>query len=75
MKNKTLSFPGGFPDPPRGGARADGHAHHPLPRAHQHLQHRHHQLAQRGGNDRHRSMDAGLHFLRLLCLNRVGEAP
>ena len=51
---------GRLPDPPRGGARQDGDAHHPLPRAHQHLQHRDIKLPQRGGHDGNRRLDAWL---------------
>ena len=51
---------GRLPDPPGGCPRQDGDAHHPLPRAHQHLQHRDIKLPQCGGHDGHRRLDAGL---------------
>ena len=76
---------------PLGCAWPHGDADHSLPRADQHLQHRHHQLPQRGGHDRHRysfpimtlqnfsldhrSLDAGLHLLCLRCLSGIRLPP
>ena len=46
---------GRVPHSSRSCSREDGDAYHPLPCAHQHLQHCHHQLSQCGGDDCHRS--------------------
>ena len=50
---------GRLPHSPRGCPRQDGDAHHPLPRAHQHLQHCDFKLPQCGGHDRYCRLDAG----------------
>ena len=59
------------PDPDGCDPWADGAAGHSVPGAGQHLQHRHHQHSQGGGSHCYRSLDVGMHPLRVWCFNRV----
>ena len=65
-------------DSSRSCSRKNGHAYHPLPCAHQHLQYCHLQLSQCRGNDCHCCMDVSLYLLCLwsfgwICLSAVEE--
>ena len=62
---------GRVPHTSRSSSRQDGHADHSLPRVDQHLQHRDHELPQRGGDDSYWCLDVGLHILRVRGLNRL----